>query len=392
MNHIDAVGLRKEYGTLVAVADVDFQVDQGQVLGLIGPNGAGKTTLLKILATLLRPNRGTARILDLDIDKDYLAIRKHIGYLPDFFNLYPDISLEQCLWFFAASYEIPAAAIPERIAAALHDVALEDKRHETHWSPVPRHGPAYGPGRIARARPGHLSAGRNRPRVWTPRPESNCVTSSRKLSRAGKTIIISSHILTELSGFCSHIAIMNKGAIVRQGSVDQIRNEMTGSKTVTITVLDSPARAAEVLRTADIPVTISDVSETSIIATINGGQQDIAAINALLVAHDIAVCGLTESRMDIEETVHDDFLRHTGVSAGMETLTIQQSADPALPFRPHASSPIRHLPAHLRDGRPAPFVSQYRRPILAPDRVCRTAGVSIDPVMDLCHLQYRLSH
>ncbi|MFH1717560.1 MAG: ATP-binding cassette domain-containing protein, partial [Planctomycetota bacterium] len=93
--------LRKEYGTLVAVNDVSFSLGKGQVLGLIGPNGAGKTTLLRMLATVLRPTSGSVRILGHDSAKQYLDIRKHLGYLPDFFNLYNDLTLRECLEFFA---------------------------------------------------------------------------------------------------------------------------------------------------------------------------------------------------------------------------------------------------------------------------------------------------
>ena len=87
---VEAKQLRKEYGSLVAVKDVNFTIERGQVVGLIGPNGAGKTSLLKMLATLLDPTDGEIIMFDRDIRKEYLAIRKHIGYLPDFFGLYDD--------------------------------------------------------------------------------------------------------------------------------------------------------------------------------------------------------------------------------------------------------------------------------------------------------------
>jgi len=85
--------IRKEFGTVVAVNDVTMSIGQGHVVGLIGPNGAGKTTLLRILATLLRSTDGNATILGHDLRKDYLQIRQHIGFLPDFFNLYNDLTL-----------------------------------------------------------------------------------------------------------------------------------------------------------------------------------------------------------------------------------------------------------------------------------------------------------
>ena len=104
MNVIQTKNIRKEFGSVVAVNDVNLTVDKGQVLGLIGPNGAGKTTLLRILATLLRPTDGSATVLGNDINTKYLLIRKEIGYMPDFFNLYNDLTLSQCLNFFASAY------------------------------------------------------------------------------------------------------------------------------------------------------------------------------------------------------------------------------------------------------------------------------------------------
>lgn len=120
--------IRKEFGTLVAVNDVTMSVEQGQVVGLIGPNGAGKTTLLRILATLLRPTDGNATILGHDLRKDYLQIRQRLGFLPDFFNLYNDLTLKECLEFFAKVYRVEPKLIPERINAALKFIDLEDKR------------------------------------------------------------------------------------------------------------------------------------------------------------------------------------------------------------------------------------------------------------------------
>ena len=127
---IETVKLRKEFGTLVAVNDITFDLRQGQVLGLIGPNGAGKTTLIRMLCTLLPPTSGTVKISGLDIKRDYLKARKTIGYMPDFFNLYSDLTITECLEFFAESYGIEKHRIPQKINESLEFVALEHKRHE----------------------------------------------------------------------------------------------------------------------------------------------------------------------------------------------------------------------------------------------------------------------
>ena len=97
MNILEVSNIRKEFGTLVAVDDVNLSLEKGQVVGLIGPNGAGKTTFLKILATILAPTDGEVKVLGHNLKNDYLNIRKCIGFMPDFFNLYNDLTLEECL-------------------------------------------------------------------------------------------------------------------------------------------------------------------------------------------------------------------------------------------------------------------------------------------------------
>ena len=198
MSVIKADGLRKEYGTLIAVNDVEFAIEPGQVVGLIGPNGAGKTTLLRMLATLLVPTRGTAEILGYDLLKDYMEIRKRIGFLPDFFNLYNDLTLEECLEFFAQSYNVPNNVIEEKINAVLKYVDLEGKR--TNFIRNLSRGMVQ--------RMGMATLLVREPEVFLlDEPASGLDPKARvqlreilkKLSDEGKAIFISSHILTELS-------------------------------------------------------------------------------------------------------------------------------------------------------------------------------------------------
>ncbi|MHC5155990.1 MAG: ATP-binding cassette domain-containing protein [Planctomycetota bacterium] len=107
MGTIVTQSLRKEFSSTVAVNDVNLEIEQGQVVGLIGPNGAGKTTLLRMLATVLPPTDGTATISGYDLRNEPLKVRKKIGYLPDFFNLYNDLTLTECLDFFAHPFPRP---------------------------------------------------------------------------------------------------------------------------------------------------------------------------------------------------------------------------------------------------------------------------------------------
>ena len=104
---IEISGLSRHYGPVAALDDVSFSVGRGEMFGLIGPDGAGKSTLYKILATLLRPDSGSARVLGLDVVRDYRRLRTRIGYMPERFSLYPDLTVRENLEFFASLFGVP---------------------------------------------------------------------------------------------------------------------------------------------------------------------------------------------------------------------------------------------------------------------------------------------
>lgn len=299
MEIIEIKNIRKEFGTVVAVNDVNLSVEKGQVLGLIGPNGAGKTTLLRILATVLRPTNGSIRLLEYDSAKQYLDIRKHVGYLPDFFSLYNDLTLRECLEFFAKAYKVDNDLIPQRITEVLQYVELENKRND-----FIRH---LSRGMVQRMGVGVLLV--HDPDVFLlDEPASGLDPKARiqlrevlkKLSTEGKTIIISSHILTELSGFCTHIALMNEGRIVMQGAVDEIQQKVFGSKKICISVLENREQAIQLIN--EFPnVKIENIRDNEIIVEINAGQAELAELNSLLVSKGIKVFSFHEEKTDLED-------------------------------------------------------------------------------------------
>jgi ABC-2 type transport system ATP-binding protein len=299
MGTLDVNAIRKEYGTLVAVNDVTFSVEPGQVVGLIGPNGAGKTTLLRILATLLPPTSGSARVFGYDLAKEYLKIRKHIGYMPDFFNLYNDLTLAECLDFFARAYDTDHATIPRRIEQILDYVDLTDKRNAfiRHLSRgmVQRMGVAalliHDPQLLLLDEP---ASGLD------PRSRIQLRNVLRRLSAEGKTIIISSHILTELSGFCTHIAIMNKGGIELFGSVDDIERKVAGARKLKISVLGDCDKAVGLLIQHNNSNMVS-VDGNTMSVEITKGPEEVAAINAYLVNNGVKVVSFYEEKTDLED-------------------------------------------------------------------------------------------
>jgi len=299
MEILEVDNLRKEFGTLVAVNNISLSVEKGQVWGLIGPNGAGKTTLLRMLATVLRPTSGSVRLLGFDLAKEYLKIRRHIGYLPDFFNLYNDLTLRECLEFFAKAYKVKNKLIPKRVDEVLDYIELQSKRDD-----FIRH---LSRGMVQRMGVGVLLV--HEPDVFLlDEPASGLDPKARiqlravltKLSREGKTIIISSHILTELSGFCSHIALMNEGNVVLHGAVDDIQRKVFDSRKIRISVLDDCDKAVQLIEKFS-NTKVETVRDNEIIVEISAGESELAALNSHLVSKGIKVFSFGEEKTDLED-------------------------------------------------------------------------------------------
>ncbi|NUM37360.1 MAG: ABC transporter ATP-binding protein [Candidatus Brocadiae bacterium] len=295
--HVDA--LRKEFSSLVALDDVSFKVDAGHVVGLIGPNGAGKTTLLKILATLLPPTDGTATICGVDLKKNPVIIREHIGYLPDFFNLYPDLTLRECLDFFARAYYVPAHQISERVDMALAMVGLQEKQ-DSFVRNLSR-------GMIQRLGLGTLLV-RTAKVFLLDEPASGLDPMARiqlrdilrQLARDGKSILISSHILTELAGFCTHLAIMNHGKLLMYGSVEEIEKKIMGQQSFIVKFLYGHDQAKAILEKME-SVEILSSSEDAFQLACTGGQENIAEINRRLVVAGVPVIELSKIKTSFED-------------------------------------------------------------------------------------------
>ncbi len=299
MSIINMQNLRKEFASLVAVNDINFSIEQGQVVGLIGPNGAGKTTLLRMLATLLPPTDGTAEIGGFDMRKNPLDVRKKIGYLPDFFNLYNDLTLTECLEYFARAYAVPDESIPQKIQTSLDYVNLTSKK-DSFVSHLSR-------GMIQRMGLAVLLV--HNPDIFLlDEPASGLDPIARiqlrdilkRLSSEGKTILISSHILTELSGFCSHIAIMNQGRLVLEGDIEHIEREITGFGRVTLKVLKDAVRAQQLIEKFP-DVSLEKTLDSTFHVQVTGNTQTIAKLNAHLVSHDIPVVHISEQKTTLEE-------------------------------------------------------------------------------------------
>jgi len=241
---IELHGLTKRYGNLTAVDDLTLSIEEGAVFGFIGPNGAGKTTTMRILTTLLRPTSGTARIAGHSVTDDPRAVRRAIGYMPDFFGVYEDMKVWEYLDFFAACYDIPAARRVGMIDDLLALVDLEPKRDAFVDT-------------LSRGMKQRLCLARtltHDPRVLIldepasgldPRARIEMRELLRALQDMGKTIFFSSHILSEVADICTSIGIIEHGRLVASGSVAAMLSGLRAHRTMAVRLLPGAADLAE---------------------------------------------------------------------------------------------------------------------------------------------------
>ncbi|RAQ47838.1 MFS transporter, partial [Arthrospira sp. O9.13F] len=222
---IEVENLCKIYGTTPAIEDVSFSVKAGEILGFLGPNGAGKTTTLRILSGYLPATNGTARIAGYEVHEQSMAVRERIGYLPETPPLYPDMTVEGFLHFVARIKRVAAGDRPLRVQAAMERCGILDRRQ----SLIRKLSKGY------RQRVGIAQAIVHDPPVIvldepTVGLDPRQIIEVRNLikSLAGDhTIILSTHILPEVSMTCSQVVIINKGQIVATGTPDNLMEKLT---------------------------------------------------------------------------------------------------------------------------------------------------------------------
>ncbi|MBN1442625.1 MAG: ABC transporter ATP-binding protein [Planctomycetes bacterium] len=244
---IEVKHLRKRFAGNIALEDVSLTVGEGEIFGFIGPNGAGKTTTIRILATLLEPTAGQVRISGLCVQNDTEEVRRIIGYMPDQYGLYDGLTVEEYLEFFAGAYRIPPR---------LRRSTLGDVMDLTDLGPLRRRMVSS----LSRGMKQRLCLAKtliHDPRLLIldepaaaldPRARIELRMLLKELRRMGKTIFISSHILTELSDICTSVGIIEKGRLIECGSIDQIKQRSTKKARVEIHLHEPRPEAIDILK------------------------------------------------------------------------------------------------------------------------------------------------
>ena len=228
---IEIRGFGKDYGPFTAVENLDLEIKEGEMFGFIGPNGAGKSTTIRFLATLLRPSRGEATVNGFSVTQDPMNVRRSVGYMPDAFGVYDGMKVWEFLDFFAVAYRLSRTQRKQVIPDVLELLDLTYKRDD------------YVNG-LSRGMKQRLCLAKtlvhDPPVLILDEPASGLDPRARvevkallkELRRMGKTILISSHILTELADCCTSVGIIERGKLLMHGPIDEVHSRIRGNQVI----------------------------------------------------------------------------------------------------------------------------------------------------------------
>lgn len=299
---IQTVNLTKRYvtggQTLLALSNLNLTIEEGDCFGFIGPNGAGKTTTIKILATLLQPTWGEARICNYVVGYESRKIRPLIGYVPDSFGAYEDMVVQEYLEFFAAAYDLHGDKRKQMVQDVLQLTDLGYKRDSLVDS-------------LSRGMQQRLSLARvllHDPKVLLldepasgldPRARIEIRELLKELKKMGKTILISSHILPELAELCNKVGIIERGELIFAGTVEQAMHQASMGQVLHIQVTNRQTEAADLLRqTPGIAGVVENMDTLKV--TLNTDQEDYSFIAQKLVQAGFLLTMIKPEEVNLE--------------------------------------------------------------------------------------------
>ncbi|NQT16785.1 MAG: ABC transporter ATP-binding protein [Planctomycetes bacterium] len=296
---IELVNFTKRYGDLVAVDQLNLKIDSGDMFGFIGPNGAGKSTTIRFLATLLKPTSGEGIVNGKSVTRQPLDVRRSIGYMPDSFGVYDGMKVWEFLDFFALAYQIPRGVRKKVIGDVLDLLDLAGKRN------------AYVNG-LSRGMKQRLCLAKtlvHDPPVLVldepasgldPRARVEVKALLKELRKMGKTILISSHILTELADCCTSIGIIERGKLLMHGPIDDVYRRIRRNRIVEIKFLENFEVGVSILRktpeTRDV-----QIEDGRVTVELAADDHQIAALMERLIAEGVRMHSFAEKEPTLED-------------------------------------------------------------------------------------------
>ncbi len=298
--------LYKSYGKFQAVGNLTLHIPKGDLFGFVGPNGAGKTTTIRMVCGLMPPDGGDIIINGVDALTHRKEIKKQIGYVPDFFGVYDNLKVREYMDFYGSMYRMNSKEI-ERISDDLLElVNLSDKKEAFVDT-------------LSRGMKQRLCVARalihNPALLVLDEPNSGLDPRARvemkellqNLRSMGKTIVISSHILSELSEMCNSIGIMNHGSLVAAGRIEDVMEGVFGSNQLVITLEEGRDMALRIA-SEHAGVKVDSAGEHELRLSHNMSKQDIAKLVGEMIAGGVVVTGFHKQEGDLETL----FMRVTG--------------------------------------------------------------------------------
>jgi len=301
---IEVESLTKRYGRATAVDGISFKVNKGEILGFLGPNGAGKTTTMRILTCYLPPSEGTARVAGFDVFEDPMEVKKRVGYIPETPPLYIDMDVETFLGFVAKIKGVPPKSRQARVDEAMQKCRITDVRHTL----IGKLSKGY------RQRVGLAQAILHNPDVLildepTAGLDPKQIIETRELIRAlggEHTIILSTHILPEVSMTCGRVVIINKGRVVAEDTPDNLTHRLKGAATLHVDVRGETAAVLDAVRAvpgvlASRPAREGLDGVVAVEVEAEAGRDVRADLARAVVGKGFDLLGLTQAGMSLEE-------------------------------------------------------------------------------------------
>ncbi len=295
---IETRQLTKRYGHLIAANEINLSLKEGDVFGFIGPNGSGKTTTMRMIATLLSPDYGEAYVCGQSIYTNPREIRRLVGYMPDFFGVYDDMTVIEYLEFFAAAYRINGPSRRKICEEKLELVDMAFKRDAMV-------------NQLSRGQTQRIGLARtllHEPQVLLldepasgldPRARIEIRNLLKKLGELKKTVIVSSHILPELADVCTRVGMIEKGNLIIDGYVDEVMRQARQQLMLQIRVKSNQDRAAALL--AQHPsIDKVDIVKGTIEATLKKEALDYSDLTTVLVQAGFQVTLFREEEVNLE--------------------------------------------------------------------------------------------
>ncbi len=302
---IELINFGKQYGDFTAVENLNLKIEAGEMFGFIGPNGAGKSTSIRFLATLLKATTGEGVVNGYSVTQQPMEVRRSVGYMPDNFGVYDGMKVWEFLDFFAVAYQIERGQRKQVIGDVLELLDLEHKRNDFVNG-------------LSRGMKQRLCLAKtlvhDPPVLILDEPASGLDPRARlevkalltELRRMGKTILISSHILTELADCCSSIGIIERGQLLLQGPIDEVYRQIRGNRIVKIRFLEHMELGLSVIRS--LPETREvQVEEGRCTVELAGDDAGVAKLLSRLVENGVTMVSFAEQ----EPTLEDVFMMVT---------------------------------------------------------------------------------